>query len=97
MKKAKLILCVVIACALCMFWSCKKEEPYGQIQGIVTNASTNEPIQGVNISLSPTGLSAVTGSDGRYEFNDLEADHHRRWQDCIGRYDVDTHDEWLPP
>ena len=73
MKKAKLILCVVIACALCMFWSCKKEEPYGQIQGIVTNASTNEPIQGVNISLSPTGLSAVTGSDGRYEFNDLEA------------------------
>ena len=63
MKKAKLILCVVIACALCMFWSCKKEEPYGQIQGIVTNASTNEPIQGVNISLSPTGLSAVTGSD----------------------------------
>ena len=73
MKTAKLILCVIIACALCMFWSCKKEEPYGQIQGIVTNASTNEPIQGVNISLSPTGLSAVTGSDGRYEFNDLEA------------------------
>ena len=29
-------------------------------------------IQGVNISLSPTGASAVTGSDGRYEFANLE-------------------------
>jgi len=73
MKTAKLVLGVVIACALCMFWSCKKDDGYGRIQGIVTNATTNEPIQGVNISLSPTGLSAVTGSDGRYEFNDLEA------------------------
>ena len=44
----------------------------GSIQGIVTDASNNEPIQGVNISLSPTGLSAVTGSDGRYEFTNLE-------------------------
>ena len=44
----------------------------GRIQGIVTNANTTEPIQGVNISLSPSGASAVTGSDGRYEFNNLE-------------------------
>ncbi len=72
MKTAKLVLGMVIAFALCMFWSCKKDEALGRIQGIVTNATTNEPIQGVNISLSPTGLSAVTGSDGRYEFNDLE-------------------------
>lgn len=65
----------LVACALtlCMFSSCVKEVTYGRIQGIVTNANDNEPIQGVNISLSPTGLSTVTGSDGRYEFNGLAA------------------------
>ena len=51
--------------------SCTKQETTGRIQGIVTNVITTEPIQGVNISLSPTGASAVTGSDGRYEFNNL--------------------------
>ena len=74
MKKAhlKLVLGIVFAFALCLVASCTKEKATGRIQGIVTNANTTEPIQGVNISLSPTGASAVTGSDGRYEFNNLE-------------------------
>ena len=74
MKKLhlKLALGVVFAIALCLVTSCKKENPVGRIQGLVPNANTSEPIQGVNISLSPTGASAVTGSDGRYEFNNLE-------------------------
>ena len=80
MKKANfnLILGVFLAFAVCMMTSCKKIDDitnptkYGRIQGIVTNYTTNEPLQGVNISLSPSGLSAVTGSDGRYEFNDIE-------------------------
>ena len=74
MKKLhlKLALGVVFAIALCLVTSCKKENPVGRIQGFVTSTVTNEPIQGVNISLSPTGASAVTGSDGRYEFNNLE-------------------------
>ena len=74
MKKTSfnLILGVFFAFALCMMTSCTKEKAVGKIQGLVTDASTNEPIQGVNISLSPIGLSAVTGSDGRYEFVNLE-------------------------
>ena len=52
--------------------SCNKEQTTGQIQGIVTDANTNEPIQGVNIYLNPTGLLTTTGSDGRYEFTNLE-------------------------
>ena len=73
MKKARfnLLIGVVFAFALCMMASCQKEKTTGQIQGLVTNYNTNEPIQGVNISLSPTGASAVTGSDGRYEFANL--------------------------
>ena len=73
MKKMKLVTGVVLVLALGLFsTSCKKEVATGKIQGLVTNYATSEPIQGVNISLSPTGASAVTGSDGRYEFNNLE-------------------------
>ena len=77
MKKTnfKLAMGIVFAFALFMMNSCvKTDDPkYGSIQGIVTDFNTNEPIQGVNISLSPTGLSAVTGSDGRYQFDNLES------------------------
>ena len=76
MKKSRIQLALgfAFAFALCMMTSCEKEKPVatGKIQGIVTNSITGEPIKSVNISLSPTGLSAVTGSDGRYEFNNLE-------------------------
>ena len=75
MKKANfnLILGVFFAFAVCMMTSCQKEKAVGKIQGLVTNANTNEPIQGVSISLNPTGASVVTSSDGRYEFSNLEA------------------------
>lgn len=69
----KLTFVVTCALTLCLLASCVKEVTYGRIQGIVTDATTNEPIKGVNIQLSPTGLSTVTGSDGRYEFTGLAA------------------------
>ena len=74
MKKLelKLACAILFVFSLCLITSCIKEKATGRIQGIVTNANTTEPIQGVNISLSPSGASAVTGSDGRYEFNNLE-------------------------
>lgn len=71
MKTLKFFLGVVCA-SLLLLTSCVKEASVGSIQGIVTNASNSEPIRGVNISLSPTGLSTVTGSDGRYEFTNLQ-------------------------
>lgn len=75
MKKPSfnLILGVFFAFTLCLMTSCEKEKAVGKIQGTVTNATNNDPIQGVNISLNPSGASVVTGSDGGYEFNNLEA------------------------
>lgn len=74
MKKFKFALGISFALIFVLLNSCVKEleVTVGSIQGIVTNASTNEPIKGVNISLSPTGLSTVTGTDGRYEFKNLQ-------------------------
>lgn len=72
MKAYKLLSLFFAFCMFSIVTSCVKEPELGSIQGIVTNASNSEPIRGVNISLSPTGLSTVTGSDGRYEFTNLQ-------------------------
>jgi len=56
--------------------SCDKKDPLvvtGNIAGFVTDADTGQPLQGVNVSSSPGGLTTVTGSDGRYEFSDIAA------------------------
>lgn len=73
MNKFNCLLLLWFVSSIFMLTSCEKDVTVGSIQGFVSNSSTNEPIQGVNISLSPTGLSTVTGSDGRYEFVNLEA------------------------
>lgn len=48
------------------------EESKGNIRGRIIDSHSNEPLQGVNISVSPGGLSSVTGSDGTYEFINLD-------------------------
>ena len=74
-KKIFGTLSIVLLCALssCVVDFFGDDDDYGTIQGIVTDANTSEPIQGVNITLSPTGQSAVTGSDGRYEMSYIHA------------------------
>lgn len=55
------------------FTSCSKDEDevFGGIYGLVTDAY-NSGVQGVSVTLNPSGKKATTGSDGRYEFLDLE-------------------------
>jgi len=40
--------------------------PPGTITGIVTNALTGQPLPGATVRVDGTGLSATTGSDGRF-------------------------------
>lgn len=58
-----------------MFAGCTEDEYtlFGKVIGTVTDATTGEPISNVTMTLSPSGKSATTGSDGIFEFNDLEA------------------------
>ncbi len=44
----------------------------GSIAGTVTNAQTNQPVQGVSVTLSPGNSTTNTGNDGKYSFNSLE-------------------------
>jgi len=53
--------------------SCAKTEidVFGRIHGIVTDAETGEPIRTASVTITG-GKTTVTGSDGRYDFGELE-------------------------
>lgn len=61
--------------AMFLMSSCVKTDPdiYGNIYGVVSDAESGQAIQGAEVTLSPGGKVVTTGSDGRYEFNRLEA------------------------
>lgn len=71
MKKKNLFSLLILIIALC---GCAKDEveTNGTIYGIVNDTDNGEPIQDGHIALNPGGKTANTGSDGRYEFLDLE-------------------------
>lgn len=73
MRRKFYVLCLFCAAAIA-FAGCSKDEEdvTGSIYGLVTDADNGEPIKSANVSLNPGGKSAVTGTDGRYEFLDLE-------------------------
>lgn len=61
-------------CICGLFCSCAKDEveTMGTIYGIVNDADNGEPIQDAHVSLSPYGKTINTGSDGGYEFPEME-------------------------
>lgn len=71
---------LIVLFTIVLLSSCAKDEvnPFGNIYGVVVvNNNTSEPIQGARVTLTPTGKSTVTGSDGSYEFVDLEAGSYK--------------------
>lgn len=77
MRKISLIL--VIALMGLTVWSCGKEEEQtaGSVYGMITDAETNEPVFGAQVMLSPGNVTTVTGSDGNYELQNLEAGQYK--------------------
>lgn len=62
-----------------LFVGCTEDEYtlFGTISGTVTDINTGEPVGNVSLTLSPSGKTSVTGSDGNYEFVDLEATQYK--------------------
>ena len=52
-------------------------ETMGSIYGIVSDMETGEPLRGASVMLSPGNQTTVTGSDGHYEFSNLEAGYYK--------------------
>lgn len=63
----------------CALTGCSGDETpgFGSIYGLVTNANTGQPVYGATVTLSPGNFSTTTGSDGRYEFVDLEPGQYK--------------------
>ena len=67
----------LIAClaGILCFLSCAKDvqDMTGTLHGFVSDyAQPNMPLAGVSVTVNGKGLSKTTGSDGRYEFPDLD-------------------------
>ena len=64
----------VCCLALTFLVACTEEpvETTGSIYGIVNDANDGEPVSMAHVSLNPGGKATNTGSDGRYEFLNME-------------------------
>ncbi len=66
-----LLSCIFL---LGVFNSCSKEEHNlsATLYGVISDHETGEPIGNVSVVLSPGGKTKTTGSDGTFEFPDLD-------------------------
>ena len=72
MKKIILFLIAVISV---LFSACVQVEPniWGGISGVVKDFQTNQPLEGVKVTITSTGDSKITNSDGQFSFENLDA------------------------
>ena len=76
MKKVVYVFSLLIGLLLT---GCEVELPetMGNIYGIVGDMETGEPIRGATVILSPGNQTTVTGSDGHFEYLNLEAAQYK--------------------
>ena len=73
MKKLLFLFVTVMCTISCsttdadMFWA---------IDGVVVEEESNQPLEGVNVSLIPSGKNYLTDSTGHFLFEELEAEQY---------------------
>lgn len=79
----KLFLCLVVFFTLS---GCSKTEHdlFCSVHGIVSDVSTGNPVANATVTLSPGGRSTVSGSDGQFEFLDLDPGQYTITVQCAG-------------
>lgn len=93
MKKHIIIITLAIT-ALLLVVGCKKKEETvtpGSIHGLVSDANSGELIQNASVKLQPKGLQTVTGSDGRYQFAQIDPGQYNLFIEKTG-YQSLSHD-----
>ena len=71
--KHKFVLLMLPLLAV-LFTACPSDpvDTTGSISGIIRDALNSNPLQGAIVTLSPSGQNTTTGSDGRYQFSNVE-------------------------
>lgn len=77
MKKL-LSIFAVAAVIMLLATSCKKESynTFATISGTVVEMGNGEPIGNALLTLMPGNINTYTGSDGTFQFNDVEAQQY---------------------
>ena len=70
-KSLYLLLGILLICGIYQACAPDVELP-GSIYGIVADKATGEPIKSAGVELSPGGLKTITGSEGQFEFTELD-------------------------
>jgi carbon monoxide dehydrogenase subunit G len=73
MKKLLPLLCLISIMVFSVS-SCSKPsyDHFATLYGVVSDHTTGEPLAGASVVLSPGGKTKTTGTDGRFEFADLD-------------------------
>lgn len=71
MKKFILSLLLFIPLGIATSCSSSEYDVFASLYGVVTDASTGEPIAGASVQLSPGGATQITGSDGYFQYSDI--------------------------
>lgn len=74
----KLMLAASLAIVLLCSGSCSNDEHdfYSTLYGTVSDSRSGDPVNAASIILSPGSKTTVSGSDGHYEFTDLEVEQY---------------------
>ena len=70
-KSLYLFLGILLICGIYQACAPDVELP-GSIYGVVADKATGEPIKSAGVELSPGGLKTITGSEGQFEFTELD-------------------------
>ena len=79
MRKLKIGSIFVFALLSVLLMACGGSDPVDVSGGIVGTVydSNNNPLQGVEMTLTPLGKTTTTGQNGTYSFNDIDAGNYR--------------------
>lgn len=70
-KSLYLFFGILLVCGIYQACAPDVELP-GSIYGVVADKATGEPIKSAGVELSPGGLKTITGSEGQFEFTELD-------------------------
>ncbi len=86
----KILFGLIASVLMFTFWvSCSEKQP-GLIYGIATDKATGEPVKSAGVELQPVGLRTVTGSDGSFEFPNLEVGEYNLYVTKTGYVDYNS-------
>ncbi|MBW8768208.1 MAG: carboxypeptidase regulatory-like domain-containing protein, partial [Gemmatimonadetes bacterium] len=85
MKRRLITVSLLSACALLLPASrASAQGETGRISGVITGVETNQPIQGVRITVLGTQLTVTSNPQGRYTIAGLQAGMYRLRASAIG-------------